>query len=188
MSEAGGDNAQATAAACPLEPPNRNRCAPACGPQRVQSGATPPQVRYVLNGHRQKTARNLRVTRRVERVCAYVRCYGQQYLGGDGDARQLDTLSMLELLFVRAIASEMDAASTQLMVVMVGTDAGCRCPKLFRYAHCGGHFGSCNHRPALERRVHAPATAGQQRVALATFVDTDIVALLRAAPRRCEPC
>jgi hypothetical protein len=88
---------------------------------------------------------------------------------------------MLELLFVRAIASEMDATFTQLMAAMVDPDAGCRCPKLFRDAHCsGGHFGSCSRRPALERRVHAPA-AGQKRVALAMFVDTDVVALLRSA-------
>ena len=89
---------------------------------------------------------------------------------------------MLELLFVRAnaIPSELLAASTQLMAAMIDPDAKCRCPNLFWYAHCSGHFGSCSHLPAFERRVNAPA-AGQKHVALAMFVDTDVVALLRSA-------
>jgi len=56
MSEARGENAQAAAAAYPLERATRNRRAPTCG-----ASACPKQLNAstsdVLNGQRQKTAR-----------------------------------------------------------------------------------------------------------------------------------
>jgi hypothetical protein len=93
-------------------------------------------VRYSTGSARKQRAQ-LGFTRRMERVCAYVRCYGQQYPGGDGDARRLTRRRRLsyclsEPCYIHAI----DGCNGWHR-------CRCRCPKLFRYAHGGGHFGSC---------------------------------------------